>query len=248
MRLELGVKVILLEKDESIAHNIRTSGVTWIEEIEKLGISKEYYNPIKNYSFISPSNEITIKESSAKACVLNVRSAYQHLAILGAEAGADIMIKANVTSRTLNMENHISELKVHTPKGDLLIACTLVIDASGFNTSIGRKAGIVNEWKRYGVGAEYECYCENIDPDTWQLMVGQDYSNAGYAWVFPLSRNRVRIGVGIGRPESDEDRLQKLHYIMEKRYKPMDKMGKIQPIEFHYGFIPNQGFRQLHCF
>jgi len=238
-----GVKVILLEKDQSIAHNIRTSGVTWIEEIEKLGISKEYYNPIKNYSFISPSNEITIKDSSAKACVLNVRSAYQHLAILAAEAGADIMIKANVTSRTLNMENHISELKVHTPKGDLLIACTLVIDASGFNTSIGRKAGIVNEWKRYGVGAEYECYCENIDPDTWQLMVGQDYSNAGYAWVFPLSRNRVRIGVGIGRPESDEDPLQKLHYIMEKRYKPMDKMGKIQPIEFHYGFIPNQGFR-----
>ena len=175
--------------------------------------------------------------------MLNVRSAYQHLAILAAEAGADIMIKANVTSRTLNMENHISELKVHTPKGDLLIACTLVIDASGFNTSIGRKAGIVNEWKRYGVGAEYECYCENIDPDTWQLMVGQDYSNAGYAWVFPLSRNRVRIGVGIGRPESDEDPLQKLHYIMEKRYKPMDKMGKIQPIEFHYGFIPNQGFR-----
>ena len=238
-----GVKVILLEKDESIAHNIRTSGVTWIEEIEKLGISKEYYNPIKNYSFISPSNEITIKDSSAKACVLNVRSAYQHLAILAAEAGADIMIKANVTSRTLNMENQISELKVHTPKGDLLIACTLVIDASGFNTSIGRKAGIVNEWKRYGVGAEYECYCENIDPDTWQLMVGQDYSNAGYAWVFPLSRNRVRIGVGIGRPESEEDPLQKLHYIMEKRYKPMDKMGKIQPIEFHYGFIPNQGFR-----
>ena len=158
------------------------------------------------------------------------------------------MIKANVTSRTLNMENHISELKVHTPKGDLLIACTLVIDASGFNTSIGRKAGIVNEWKRYGVGAEYECYCENIDPDTWQLMVGQDYSNAGYAWVFPLSRNRVRIGVGIGRPESDEDPLQKLHYIMEKRYKPMDKMGKIQPIEFHYGFIPNQGFRESACF
>ena len=55
-------KVILFEKDESIAHNIRTSGVTWIEEIEKLGISKEHYNPIKNYSFISPSNEVIIRE------------------------------------------------------------------------------------------------------------------------------------------------------------------------------------------
>ena len=45
-------KVILFEKDESIAHNIRTSGVTWIEEIEKLGITSEHYNPIKNYCFI----------------------------------------------------------------------------------------------------------------------------------------------------------------------------------------------------
>src|ERR671931_578476 len=76
-------KVILFEKDESIAHNIRTSGVTWVEEIEKLGITSEHYNPIKNYCFISPSNEVNIRGSTAKSCVLNVRSAFQHLAFLG---------------------------------------------------------------------------------------------------------------------------------------------------------------------
>ena len=57
----LGANVILFEKDDSIAHNIRTSGVSWIEDIEKLGISKDHYNPINNYSLISPSNEVTIK-------------------------------------------------------------------------------------------------------------------------------------------------------------------------------------------
>src|SRR6266516_7721047 len=79
-----GVKVILLEKDESIAHNIRTSGVTWIDEIEKLGIKSEHYNPIKNYSFLSSYNEVTIKGITPKACVLNVRSTYKHLAMLAA--------------------------------------------------------------------------------------------------------------------------------------------------------------------
>jgi digeranylgeranylglycerophospholipid reductase len=96
---------------------------------------------------------------------------------------------------------------------------------------------------RYGIGAEYECYCEIVDRETWTLMVGRQYSDAGYAWVFPLSKNRVRIGVGIGRPESKADPLQKLNSIMEKKLKPLDKMGKIQPIELHYGFIPNEGLR-----
>jgi len=236
-------KVILFEKDESIAHNIRTSGVTWIEEIEKLGISKEHYNPIKNYSFISPSNEVIVRGNTAKSCVLNVRSVYQHLAFLAAEAGSEIMVRSNVINVALNSENRISGLKASTPKGDMVIGSRLVIDASGFNSSIARRLGLVSEWKRYGIGAEYECYCENVDRETWILMVGRKYSDAGYAWVFPLSENRVRIGVGVGRPESNTDPLQKLNSIIDKKLKPLDKMGKIQPIELHYGFIPNEGLR-----
>ena len=243
-----GAKVILFEKDESIAHNIRTSGVTWIEEIEKLGITSEHYNPIKNYCFISPSNEVTIRGSTAKSCVLNVRGAFQHLAFLAAEAGSQIMVKSNVINVILDSNNRISGLKATTPKGDVVIGSKLVIDASGFNSSIARRLGIVNEWRRYGVGAEYECYCEKVDTETWTLLVGRDYSEAGYAWVFPVSKNRIRIGVGIGRPESKVDPLQKLNSILEKKLNPFNKMGKIMPIELHYGFIPNEGLRKSTVF
>ncbi|MFL6361662.1 MAG: NAD(P)/FAD-dependent oxidoreductase [Nitrososphaeraceae archaeon] len=241
-------KVILFEKDESIAHNIRTSGVTWIEEIEKLGITRQHYNPIKNYCFISPSNEVTIRGSTAKSCVLNVRSAFQHLAFLAAEAGSEIMVKSNVINVVMDSKKRISGLKASTPKGDMVIGSKLVIDASGFNSSIARRLGIVNEWKRYGVGAEYECYCENVDRETWTLMVGREYSEAGYAWVFPLSKNRVRIGVGIGRPESKTDPLEKLNSIIEKKLNPLYKMEKITPIELHYGVIPNEGLRKSTVF
>src|ERR671931_1843452 len=241
-------KVILFDKDESIAHNIRTSGVTWIEEIEKLGISKEHYNPIKNYSFISPSNEVTIRGNTAKSGVLDVRGVYQHLAFLAAEAGSEIMVRSNVMNVVINSENQISGLKAATPKGDMVIGSKLVIDASGFNSSIARRLGIVNEWKRYGVGAEYECYCENADSETWTLMVGRKYSEAGYSWIFPLSKNRVRIGVGIGRPESTRDPLEKLNSLIEKKLNPFHKMGKITPIELHYGAIPNEGLRKSTVF
>jgi digeranylgeranylglycerophospholipid reductase len=238
-----GATVVLLEKDEAIAHSVRTSGVTWISEMERLGIPSKYYNPVQNYRFVSPSNDILIQGSAAKSCVLDVRATYQHLAFMAAEAGAEIMIKSNVIN-VVKDRNKVAGVKASTPKGDLTVLSTLVIDASGFSSSIARKAGAAGEWKRYGVGAEYECYCDDIDSATWTLMVGQQYSDAGYAWIFPLSKNRVRIGVGIGRPESIAEPIEKLHDIMGKRLKPLDTMGKIQPVELHYGFIPNEGVRQ----
>jgi len=238
-----GASVILFEKDEGIAHSIRTSGVTWISEMERLGIPPRYYNPVQNYRFVSPSNDVLISGSTAKSCVLDVRATYQHLAFLAAEAGAKIMVKSNVIN-VLKDANRVTGVKASTPKGDLTVRSTLVIDASGFSASIARRSGAAGEWRRYGVGAEYECYCDNIDSATWTLMVGQQYSEAGYAWIFPLSKNRVRIGVGVGRPESNSEPLEKLHDIMERRPKPLDSMGKIQPVELHYGFIPNEGVRQ----
>jgi digeranylgeranylglycerophospholipid reductase len=238
-----GAKVVLLEKDEAIAHSIRTSGVTWISEMERLGIPGEYYNPVQNYRFVSPLNDVLISGSTAKSCVLDVRATYQHLAFLAAGAGAKIMVKSNVIN-VVQDGDRVAGVKASTPIGDLTVRSTLVVDASGFSASVARKAGAAGEWKRYGVGAEYECYCDDVDSATWVLMVGQRYSDAGYAWIFPLSKNRVRIGVGIGRPESNAEPLEKLHDILEKRLKPLDALGKIQPIELHYGFIPNEGVRQ----
>lgn len=239
-----GAKVILFEKDQSIAHNIRTSGVTWISEMERLGMPSKFYNPIQNYRFVSPSNDVIIRGDAAKSCVLDVRAAYQHLAFLAAREGAQLMIKSIVTD-VIKEGQRVAGVKASTPAGKLTVHSRLVIDASGFSTSVGRKAGVVGQWKRYGVGAEYECYCDDIDSTTWALMVGQNYSDAGYAWFFPLSKNRVRVGVGIGRPESNAEPLEKLNKIMEKRFKPLDAIGdgKIQPLELHYGFIPNEGVR-----
>jgi digeranylgeranylglycerophospholipid reductase len=239
-----GAKVILFEKDESIAHSIRTSGVTWISEMERLGIPSKFYNPIRNYRFIAPSNDVLITGNVSKSCVLDIRATYQHLAFLAAKEGAQIMVKSNVID-VIKDGYRVAGVKASTPKGKLTVQSALVIDASGFSTSVGRKAGVAGLWKRYGVGAEYECYCEGIDSTTWFLMVGQKYSEAGYGWLFPLSTNRVRIGVGVGRPESKADPLENLHKIIEKRFKPLDqvKEGNIQPIELHYGFIPNEGVR-----
>ena len=238
-----GAKVILFEKDPSFGHNVRTSGVTWINEMKKFGITREFYNPIRNFSFVSPGNEITISGDDDTACVLDVKKTYQLLASYAASEGADLYVKSQVTDVLRHDNNSTSTLKVNTPRGTLDIDATLVIDASGFNSIVAKKLGHVTDWRRYGVGAEYECYCDDAEAQTLFLMVGTSYSEAGYAWVFPLAKNRVRIGVGIAKPDSDVDPIKKLNSIIENRLKPLGSLGKIQPMELHYGLIPNQGLR-----
>jgi len=236
-----GVSVAVLEREEAIAQSIRTSGVTWITDAESFGIPSDYYNPIRNYSFYSPNNQVTIHGTEYQAAVLDVRRTYQFLAYQAASVGADIFVRTNVTSPIIDERGKLIGVKATSLKDELVFRSKIVIDASGFYSVIGKSLGTVSQWKRFGVGAEYEAYVENVDQETWSLMVGQQYSPAGYAWIFPLGKNKARIGVGVGKPESQADPMQRLLELVTKKPGPIGQLGKITPIEFHYGLIPNEG-------
>jgi len=243
-----GVKVALLEKENSIAETVRTSGVTWIQNIKEFGIPDDCYNPIKNFSFCSPNNEVTISDSVPRAAVLDVRKTYRWLAHEAEKLGVDIFVKMNVNAIIKNENGDIEGVSGIGPKGKTIFYSKVVIDATGFTSTVSKAMGFVTQWKRFGAGAEYEVKVENVDPNTWWLMVGEQYSPAGYAWIFPLGDNVVRIGVGVGKPESSVDPAQRLKDLMDKKIGPIKKLGKITPIEFHYGLIPNDGLSRKTVF
>jgi digeranylgeranylglycerophospholipid reductase len=243
-----GIKVALLEKENSIAETVRTSGVTWIQSIKEFGIPDDCFNPIKNFSFCSPNNEITISDTVPKAAVLDVRKTYRWLAHEAKKAGADIFVKTNINDVIKNDEGDIVGVSGVGPNGEIIFHSKVVIDASGFSSTVCKAMGFVTQWERFGAGAEYEVEVENIDSQTWWLMVGQQYSPAGYAWIFPLGGNMARIGVGVGKPESNVDPTQRLKEIMDTKLGPIKKLGKITPIEFHYGLIPNDGLSRKTVF
>ncbi len=243
-----GIKVAILEKEKSIAETVRTSGVTWIENIKEFGIPDDCFNPIKNFSFCSPNNEVTISDTIARAAVLDVRKTYRWLAQEAKESGADIFLKTNVDGILRNENGDISGVCGKGPMGNITFHSRVIIDASGFSSTVCKSMKLAPQWRRFGVGAEYEAEVENVDPETWWLMVGQQYSPAGYAWIFPLGNNIARIGVGIGKPESNVDPTQRLKDIIEKKMGPISKLGKITPKEFHYGLIPNDGLSRKTVF
>ncbi|EPA04469.1 NAD(P)/FAD-dependent oxidoreductase [Candidatus Nitrosarchaeum limnium] len=236
-----GIKVALLEKEETIAYSVRTSGVTWIESIKEFGIPDDCYNPIKNYSFCSPNNEVTITDTIPHAAVLDVRKTYRWLAQQAEKHGADIFLKTNIKDVIKNKDGDIAGVSGTSKEGEVIFHSKVVIDASGFSSVVSKSMGFVTQWERFGAGAEYEVKAENVDEETWWLMVGQKYSPAGYAWIFPVGNNIVRIGVGVGKPESAVDPTERLKELIDSKTGPISKLGKITPIEFHYGLIPNDG-------
>lgn len=236
-----GIKVALLEKEDSIAETVRTSGVTWMECIKEFEIPDDCYNPIKNYSFCSPKNEVTISDTTPHAAVLDVRKTYRFLASQAEKNGTDIFLKTNVKDVIKNKKGDVIGVIANTKDGGVQFFGKIIIDASGFGSIVSKSMGFVSQWKRFGVGAEYEVTAESVDSKTWWLMVGQKYSPAGYAWIFPTGENTVRIGVGVGKPESSVDPTERLKEIINSKMGPISKLGKITPIEFHYGLIPNEG-------
>lgn len=236
-----GAKVALLEKENTVAQTVRTSGVTWIDAIKEFSIPDDCYNPIKNYAFCSPNNKVTISNKEPMAAVLDVRKTYRWLADEAQKKGAQLFLDTTVTDVIKDSDGKILGVSGTAGKEEVRFNSKIVIDASGFQSVVAKSLGLVTQWKRFGAGAEYEAVAENVDPETWWLMVGQKYSPAGYAWIFPLGKNTVRIGVGVGKPESNVDPTERLKQIMEERLGPIEALGKITTTEFHYGLIPNDG-------
>ncbi len=210
-----GIRVALLEKEENVAQTVRTSGVTWIDYAKEFGIPEDCYNPIRTYNFCSPKNNVSISDNKPKAAVLDVRKTYRFLAEQAKKSGAELFVSTNVTD-VITESGKVVGVNVSSSNNEMIFRASMIIDASGFQSAVSKSLGLVKQWERFGVGAEYEAEVENIKSDTWWLMVGQMYSPAGYAWIFPLGKNLVRIGVGIGKPESDVDPTQRLDELIER--------------------------------
>ena len=241
MAAKNGCTVALIEKEKEIAQTVRTSGVTWISDIKKFGIPEECYNPIKKFSFCSPKNSVKISGEIAKAAVLDVRKTYRFLANRAKTSGSELFTSTNVTEVLKDDTGKCSGVIAKSDGKQIQFNSKVVIDASGFVSVIAKELGYVTQWKKFGAGAEFEVKTEKLEHDNWWLMVGQEYSPAGYAWIFPTSKDTARIGVGIGKPDSDVDPTVRLNELLEKKLGPIKDLGNIEKIEFHYGLIPNDG-------
>lgn len=236
---EFGCRVALFEKSNEIGYPIHTSGGSWIDELEKLGIPQRFMHPIKYGEFITNKSRVAFKYDTSPSCILDVRSLYQYLAEQASLSGVEIFVNAKVVSPIV-CNDFVKGVSVNINGKIYDVHSKLVIDASGFNAIIARKMGLLDKFKIYGAGAEYELIAPKWDQDKVCFLLG-DKIPAGYGWIFPRGHCHVRVGVAIIHPFSKISPIKYLDTLLSSDNEITEQLKPYSRIEFHTGFIPNDG-------
>jgi len=236
-----GARVILLERQKEIGYPVHTSGGSWIKDMRTLGIPSELYYPIRRVTFLSPHRQAQFEYAEPVCCVLDVRGVYQHLAGRAVAAGAELHPSSPV-ERPLVEDGRVVGVvaKDHRNRVGEWRA-PVVIDASGFSCTLSTRAELHAGYRRYGYGAEYDLFAPHYDPDHLYLIMGSQVAPAGYAWAFPRGKGRVRLGVGVIRPDVDADARDYLDNFVERLPSLAPAFAGASPVEYHTGLFPSEG-------
>jgi len=233
-----GARVVVLERGHAIGEPVRTSGGSFIKPLRRLGLPSSCWHPVHSIRVIGPTTDVAKHYRRARGCVLDVRRTYQWLAARAVDAGADIRLKAHVES-ALTEGSRTVGVNVRDPfRGRYDVRAGLVVDASGHTGFLVRDAGLRPANTRSAVGMELELHAPGYDQDEAVFWLGDDVAPGGYGWAFPVGSSRVRLGVGVVRPDSDAEPralLEQLHKAFAALLAPGTPAS---PIEMHSGLMP----------
>jgi digeranylgeranylglycerophospholipid reductase len=239
-----GARVAVCERNAEIGGPVRTTGGSFVADLEKLGIPAELYHPVHRCRFVSPSQEAVFEYRQPLGCVIDVRRTYQFLAGRAAEAGANLLVGHKALA-PLVVDGVVSGARVYSWRGQQVeFTSKVLIDASGHRAEMLRALGLYGGCKAFGVGAEYDLYAPHCDPDEAVLIVGSQVAPAGYGWAFPWGRNRVRVGVGILNADAKADPGAYLTKFVAEAGRFKINLRGAQPLEYHTGVVPAEGMRE----
>ncbi|HEY4363627.1 MAG TPA: NAD(P)/FAD-dependent oxidoreductase [Bryobacteraceae bacterium] len=237
-----GSTVIVLEQNHEIGSPIRTSGGSFIEEMQALGIPDHLYHPLPRVRFLSPNNSASWEYSKPRFCILDVRGTFQFLAERAIAAGATIRLATSAIAPVIKdgFVRGVSTKAASHPERTL--HCDLLIDATGYRSTLLKQSGLDPGFRRFGVGSEYDLYAPHCDQSEAVLLVGGEFAPSGYAWICPWGRHRVRVGVGVIHPDSRHNPHDFLDSLVENSAKLGVNLTGAQPVEHHTGLIPSEQF------
>lgn len=236
-----GCSVLILEQGSEIGSPTRTTGGSFVEDLYELGIPEHLYHPIRRCRFVSPRNSAQFDYDTSVLCVLDVRGVFQFLAERAIDAGARIQVGVAAAEPVLEDGITVGVRAKSRGGASLIYRSKVLIDATGYRAAMLKHAGLHSGCRRFGVGSEYDLYAPHCNEDEAVLVVGSQIAPAGYAWVFPWGRKRVRAGVGIIHGDSRAHPDEYLDAFVTRSAQFGINLEGAQPLEYHYGLIPSDG-------
>lgn len=195
------VSSIVVHQDAEIGKPVRTSGGCWLADVKQLGIPPDFYQIIDQLDIYSNTQEAHFKINNDKLVVLNITDLYQWLARKSEKKRRQLLLATKFleTQQTKDGQ-YLSTIRSRNTSASQ-IESTYIIDASGVRCSVLHSLGVKDKSIRTGGGIEYEYQIGSNKKDHAILFVGSS-ALAGYGWVFPTADGKLRVGVGVRRPDT----------------------------------------------
>ena len=234
-----GGSVLVVHKDAEIGKPVRTSGGSWKKELDRLGIPPHLYQQMRSLTFAGPHRSCVTPFGDDSTVILDVTGTYRYLGDLATKAGARIECSSFFTGmETYGPGRLVAE--VETPRGKKRVSARFIVDGSGHRRAVLSNINAASRPTRIGVGAEIEFENKGSD-DNCVLFVGSRFAPAGYGWIFPTPGGRIRVGIGVIRPDSAAVPARLLDEFLRSDEARTMGLQVGAPIERHSGVIPSDG-------
>lgn len=236
-----GASVVLVHRDAEIGLPVRTSGGSYLRDVQRLGIGPDLYQCINELVVAGPSEIARIDVSKQPLVVLDITGTYRHIANEARDAGAEIHTGCQFKT-ILRDESGVFVCQIEGLDGTVHeVRAKRLVEASGSSRAVLTAIGEARRVSRLGAGIEYECERMGGRGDRATLFVGQRYCPAGYGWIFPTNKQTVRIGVGILRPQEKARLPDLIDNFMASDMAAQLEAGAGAIQQKHVGVVPADG-------
>ncbi len=209
-------RVMVIEKRQEIGSPVRCAegiSLSWLDELE-IEKSEHFINKkVLGAKLYSPGgNQMTLGKEIAGdevGAVVERDIFDKEMAVLAGREGVDYMLKTSAID-VIEEDGEIKGVKARKMGNNFEIHADLVIGADGFESQIGRWAGLYETLPPKDIMSCFQYRMTNIDfdPDYTHFFLGSD-APGGYVWIFPKSEDSANVGLGIQLSQLDGSKSPK---------------------------------------
>ncbi|OIP86765.1 MAG: hypothetical protein AUK37_02725 [Rhodobacterales bacterium CG2_30_65_12] len=237
------VTCVIVHQDKEIGRPVRTSGGSWLKDVERLGIPSEMYNVVRRADAYADKAHAEIPLGDETVVILDTARLYKWLAAQSDHKNRKLLLATKFLT-TRRRGDGLFESDIRARDGAIRqVVSRFLVDGSGWHSAVLTALGLGEKPGRLGVGTEYEYPIGSNPPDRAIVFVGTKVPS-GYGWAFPTATGTIRVGTGVIQPDTDANSRQLLDGVVGNP-KLLRRYGlKLDgpPIEVHSGILPSVAY------
>jgi len=199
-----GARVLLIEKRQEIGSPVRCGeGISrsWLDSVGITLDAKSVARQVKGAKIVAPNGSsfyLSEKMAGNEVGIVLERVFFDKLLARDAvKAGADLMLKTSAV-KLLKTGDKVTGVKIKSWGETKDIKCGCVVGADGYESQVGRWAGINTSLAPRDITSCFQYRLTNInhEADYCEFVLGSK-APGGYIWIFPKNEDTANVGIGM---------------------------------------------------